>query len=128
MCLCNVIKQYDYLKKFSTEPNKNLSRLVTNSTSSQLAAIVELVLNVGNVSVLGEDRKALLRYRHVASKLKSKDKLKLSTFRTFINDNKTAIKTFVRIVLNHLVETELIKMQTTCNDVPKFSESSTSDI
>jgi len=127
MCLCNVIKHYEYLKAFSKEKNRNIRRLVTNSSSSQLSAIAELILNVNSVSVHGDDRKPIQQYRHVANKLKNKEKLKLATFRTFITENKTAIKHFVRIVLNHLVETELIKMQTTCNDVPQFSESASSD-
>jgi len=127
MCMCNIIKQYEFLRNVTgTKPGK-LPELIRKASSTSLSAIAELILNAFSVPIYGEERVVLQRHRGVINKIKNRKSLKLEFFRTFIIENRKDIVDVVTIVLNHLLESQMLDLSLTCEDVESIDDSIESD-
>jgi len=122
MCICNIVKHYEFLRTITkTKPSK-LSPLIRKASSNSISAVVELLLNAFTVAIYGENRVTLQRQRAVVNKLKNRKSIKLEFCRDFIIEHRVSVITVVTIVLNHLVESQILDVTLNCEDVEGFDD------
>jgi hypothetical protein len=109
MCICNVLKHKEFLRRLQKSPYSKIKNVLKLASEDEIKALVEVLTNNSELN-LGTDKRRLISKKKAFFKFfQNKKWLSLSKLKSHLVAEKTALKVILSVVIEKLLEDEILE-------------------
>lgn len=108
MCVCNVIKHFEFLRKLGTAPRKNIRNIISEANDSEIKILIEVIVNSFDFHVGPDKARVIKKQKSLKKYFVNRKYISLSKVRAFLLKERNSVRIVVSIVISRFLQDELV--------------------